>query len=217
MFEPNTRLKDSGNIFGGGYVDNSSVDYTNVFMYGGMVRGSLFGGGEIAAVGRGDVKEEEGSAVRVLNEIYDPGSTYIEMYGGQVLRDVFGGGRGYNNLGMTGSLYTDGYVFGKTEVHIRGGEVGSKAGLAEGYGNVFGGGDIGYVYSGSGKKVGERGGDESLTNGVPSDGGGYYYKDGVISKGMTEDCKVVIEPYCQVTGRSTEPPTTRVTTFLRTT
>ena len=47
------RLKDSGNIFGGGYVDNSSVDESNVTMYGGHVRNSLFGGGEIAAVGRG--------------------------------------------------------------------------------------------------------------------------------------------------------------------
>ena len=199
-FVPNDRLKDSGNIFGGGYIDNSSVDYTNVFMYGGTVRGCLFGGGEIAAVGRGDVKEEEGSAIRVLNAIYDPGSTYMEMYGGKVLRDVFGGGRGYNNLGMTGSLYTDGYVFGKTEVHIRGGEIGSKEGIAQGYGNVFGGGDIGYVYSGNGTKVGERGGDESLVNGVPADGGGFYFEGGDKAANMTEDCKVVIEPWCKVTG-----------------
>ena len=37
------RLNDSGCIFGGGYIDNSSVDVTNVKMYGGIVRNALFG------------------------------------------------------------------------------------------------------------------------------------------------------------------------------
>ena len=32
-------------------------------------------------------------------------------------------------------------------MHIHGGEVGSDKGMEQGYGNVFGGGDIGYVYS----------------------------------------------------------------------
>ena len=182
----NTRLIDAGNIFGGGYSDNGSVDNSEVKMYGGTVRGSVFGGGEIAAVGRGT----KGSGAGDANL---PGTTHIELYGGKVTRNVFGGGRGFNNLGETGKLGTDGYVFGNTEVHISGGEIGTEEGVAEGYGNVFGGGDVGFVYSGSGKKVGERGGDESLTDGVPSDGGGYYYKDGDIAKGMTEDCKVVVE------------------------
>lgn len=199
------RLKDSGNIFGGGYVDNSSVDESNVTMYGGHVRNSLFGGGEIAAVGRGViVASGEKNSIRNLQGIYKAGHTSVKLYEGFVHRNVFGGGRGYNNLGEGGKLYSDGYVFGQTEVDIHGGEVGTNAELANGNGNVFGGGDIGYVYSAYedsegalcfGKKSGVRydDGDE-----------GYYYKyengtwkmDGT-EKILTEDCKVLIEPHAR--------------------
>jgi len=200
------RLKDSGNIFGGGYVDNSSVDRTNVTMYGGHVRNSLFGGGEIAAVGRGVIQVSgEKNSVRTLQGIYKAGHTSVKLYDGYVHRNVFGGGRGYNNLGEGGKLYSDGYVFGQTEVGIHGGEVGTNAELANGYGNVFGGGDIGYVYSAYelpdgtlcvGKKSGTRydDGDE-----------GYYYKyeNGTWKKDggekiLTEDCKVLVEPHARV-------------------
>ena len=209
-FIPNTNLYDSGCIFGGGYVDNSSVDFTNVYMYGGQVRNSLFGGGEIAAIGRGTIHASgDKNSVRTLEGIYKGGKTFIEMYGGHVHRNVFGGGRGYNNLGKQGTLYSDGYVFGQTDVHIHGGEIGSVKELALGNGNVFGGGDIGYVYSAYqnaagnlcfGKKSGTRydDGDE-----------GYYYKyenNAYLTVGTgsekvpTEDCKVLIEPHCKVTG-----------------
>ena len=200
------RLKDSGNIFGGGYVDNSSVDRTNVTMYGGHVRNSLFGGGEIAAVGRGVIQVSgEKNSVRTLQGIYKAGHTSVKLYDGYVHRNVFGGGRGYNNLGEGGKLYSDGYVFGQTEVGIHGGEVGTNAELANGNGNVFGGGDIGYVYSAYelpdgtlcfGKKSGTRydDGDE-----------GYYYKyeNGTWKKDggekiLTEDCKVLVEPHARV-------------------
>ena len=202
------RLKDSGNIFGGGYVDNSSVDRSNVMMYGGHVRGALFGGGEIAAVGRGVINASgENNSVRTLQGIYKAGKTIVKLYGGYVHRNVFGGGRGYNNLGEGGKLYSDGYVFGQTEVDIHGGEVGTNAELANGNGNIFGGGDIGYVYSAYedsegalcfGKKSGVRydDGDE-----------GYYYqsKNGEFildggEKILTEDCKVLIEPHARVTS-----------------
>ena len=141
------QLKDYGSVFGAGYDDKSSSDYTDVKLYGGVVRGSLYGGGEISTVGRGRTGNLSGTD-RLVTNIYLPGSTHIEMYNGHVLRHVFGGGKGYNLYGYGGSneLYTDGYVFGKTEVYIRGGEVGTQEGLAEGYGNVFGGGDIGFVY-----------------------------------------------------------------------
>ena len=69
------------------------------------------------------------------------------MFDGHVHRNVFGGGRGYNNLGEGGHLFSDGYVFGQTLVHIHGGEIGTEDELIAGNGNVFGGGDIGYVYS----------------------------------------------------------------------
>ena len=202
------RLKDSGNIFGGGYVDNSSVDESNVTMYGGHVRNSLFGGGEIAAVGRGViVASGEKNSIRNLQGIYKAGHTSVKLYEGFVHRNVFGGGRGYNNLGEGGKLYSDGYVFGQTEVGIHGGEVGTNAELANGNGNVFGGGDIGYVYSAYensegalcfGKKSGTR---------YDDDDEGYYYqsKDGNFifdggEKILTEDCKVLVEPHARVTS-----------------
>jgi len=212
------RLYDSGCIFGGGYIDNSNVDETNVKMVGGHVRNALFGGGEIAAVGRGVIHASgENNSVRTLHGIYKAGKTNVDLFEGYVHRNVFGGGRGYNNLGEGGSLYSDGYVFGQTEVHIHGGEVGTTKELALGNGNVFGGGDIGYVYSayeyddngvrklGRGIKSGERYDDGKE---------GYYYKHKISSSGTftndadfetdgseyipTEDCKVLIEPHAKV-------------------
>ncbi len=212
-----SRLNDSGNIFGGGYIDNSYVDNTVVKMYGGHVRNALFGGGEIAAIGRGVITASgTDNSVRALQGIYKAGHTSVQLYSGHVHRNVFGGGRGYNNLGEGGTLYTDGYVFGQTEVNVYGGEIGTEAGVAQGYGNVFGGGDIGYVYSAyeqdgrlyRGKKSGTRydDGDE-----------GYYYKhngtdyvddDGTAISGgaekfMTQDCMVLIEPHAKVTEQVT--------------
>ena len=72
------RLYDSGCIFGGGYIDNSSVDVTNVKMYGGHVRNALFGGGEIAAVGRGIIQTSgTDNSVRTLQGIYKAGRTRL--------------------------------------------------------------------------------------------------------------------------------------------
>ena len=186
------RLSDCGNLFGGGYDDNSSVDFTNVTVWGGIIRNCVFGGGEIATVGRGKVKESDtDNKTRVLDAIYKHGKTNIEIFNGHVRRNVFGGGKGYNILGYGGihGFYTDGYVFGQTEVHIHGGEIGTEAGLAEGYGNVFGGGDVGFVY-GLGTATNESTG---------SPGHVYYKKDGQ----LTEDCKVVISPMLQIKKNGT--------------
>ena len=214
------RLYDSGCIFGGGYIDNSNVDITNVKMYGGHVRNAVFGGGEIAAIGRGIIiLSGQDNSVRNLKGIYKAGKTNVEIYEGHVHRNVFGGGRGYNNLGEGGTLYSDGFVFGQTVVKIHGGEVGTAESVDEvmgGYGNVFGGGDIGYVYSAYEKNgalcVGQK-----FPNSARYDDAmeGYYYrKEGgsYNSNGqyggswytdggeylLTEDCKVVVEPYCKV-------------------
>ena len=212
------RLYDSGNIFGGGYIDNSSVDVTNVKMYGGHVRNALFGGGEIAAIGRGIILASgEDNSVRTLKGIYKAGKTNVDLYEGHVHRNVFGGGRGYNNLGDGGTLYSDGYVFGQTEVHVYGGEIGTDKGLDMGYGNVFGGGDIGYVYSAYEKdgklfvgiKDGERYDDKYEGYYYAYDNGNepflpenYNYDEHdpkwVTDDGefiLTEDCKVLIEPH----------------------
>ena len=219
------RLNDSGCIFGGGYIDNSSVDFTNVKMYGGHVRNALFGGGEIAAVGRGIINASgQDNSVRVLQGIYKAGKATVELYEGHVHRNVFGGGRGYNNLGEGGTLYSDGYVFGQTEVRIYGGEVGTDKGMEKGFGNVFGGGDIGYVYSAYEKdgklfvgiKDGERYDDGwdgyyyayDLEQGLaPENYIPYITDDFVYDEDdpkwvkddtefvLTEDCKVLVEPH----------------------
>ena len=76
-------------------------------------------------------------------------------------------------------LTAKGFVYGTTEVNIYGGEVGTDAGIGLGYGNVFGGGNVGFVYSAKGKK---------------SDADGYYYDNDK----LTEDTKVVVKPYCLV-------------------
>ena len=211
-------MDDSGCIFGGGYIDNSSVDVTNVKMYGGHVRNSLFGGGEIAAVGRGIIEATgQDNSVRTLKGIYKAGKANVTLFEGNVHRNVFGGGRGYNNLGEGGTLYSDGYVFGQTEVDIHGGTIGTAKELARENGNVFGGGDIGYVYSAY-----EEGGElyVGIKDGNRYDNAkeGYYYaynngtnsydptssieeSKWVIDAGqyvLTEDCKVLIEPYARV-------------------
>ena len=211
--DQHNRLYDSGCIFGGGYIDNSSVDHTEVRMYGGTVRNSLFGGGEIAAIGRGTVTGID--KIRTLTGIYKAGSTLVGMHDGWVKRNVFGGGRGYNNLGENGKLFSDGYVFGHTEVHIHGGEIGTDEGVSRGEGNVFGGGDIGYVYSAYEDASGHLAVGQKSGTRYDNDKEGYYYKyEGTLlyntgSKAfvggnfvsgypLTEDCKVLVEPECKV-------------------
>ena len=227
-------LLNSGNIFGGGYAANSYTDNSKVYMYKGVVRGSVYGGGEIGPIGRGTVKSVTGAPIVNGNaNIFKAGKTNVYVIGGQVNRNVFGGGRGYDNWGGDGTeLYKDqpeilaqmdlqskGFVFGETDVHIYGGTIGTEETLEQGYGNVFGGGDIGFVYSGHGKRFGERGDALSTTDGLPVNGGGFYYKyyndDGTNvgnfaaakTNGMTMDCNVEVAPYCQVLdGQTLELP-----------
>ncbi len=193
----------AGNAFGGGYVVNSYVDNANVTMYGGTLRGSLYGGGEVGPIGRGTVRYASTAPYNnngLLNgdaRIFKAGKTRVKMYDGHVLRNVFGGGRGKDSWGGDGTMYMDenlkptldlkckGYVFGQTEVDIYGGEVGTSEGVAQGYGNVFGAGDIGCVYSATGTKSGVR---------YDKNKEGYYY-DG--EDHLTEDCRVLVEPWCK--------------------
>ena len=196
-------IEKAGNAFGGGYVVNSYVDKANVTMYGGTIRGSLYGGGELGPVGAGTTNSDFSTGTGVASNnvrIFRPGKTQVKMYDGHVLRNVFGGGRGQDSWGGDGTKYMDedvvaslrtnglfckGYVFGQTEVDIYGGEVGTDEGVAQGYGNVFGGGDIGCVYSATGSKDGNR-----YDNGKE----GYYYDS---QDKLTEDCKVLVEPWCK--------------------
>ena len=226
---PNTLLKDAGCVFGGGYDDKSFVDKTRLYLYDGYVRGSVFGGGEIAAIGRGSIAKNvvDGKTTYSLEGIYRPGKTNIEMYGAHVGRNVYGGGRGSDNLGRHGKLNTDGFVFGQTEVHIHGGEVGTMSGVADGDGNVYGGGDEGYVYSAYENADGSFGlgvkptdsqrykdiyqgyyfkhkwyGDTSTGSNIDSEG--FYTEDVTVGstttkeRMLTEDCKVLVEPRLKV-------------------
>ena len=224
-------LDKGGNVFGGGYVANSYVDRTHINMWDGFVRGSLYGGGEIGPVGRGTVhtdsiakytsyvKHNYGFEGCQPAAIYKGGKTQVYLWGGHVMRDVFGGGRGYDNWNGEGYFQSEeekqnmdrsskGYVFGSTDVHIRGGEIGTEAGVLLGYGNVFGGGNEGFVYSATGVKTGEQESDDQLVNGVPKTGGGFYYENPVVdgngnltnSDGLSRDCYIAIEPYCKVTA-----------------
>ena len=206
--EGDNLLDESGNVFGGGYVANSYVDISDVKVYGGIIRGGLYGGGEVGPIGRGTVKADAPTANAFINDaakIYKAGETHVTLYNGQVMRDVFGGGRGYDNWGgegymtdaekLTMDLSSKGYVFGSTDVQILGGEVGSDANLAKGYGNVFGGGNVGFVYSGLGTK-------KRLPVPGTDDYTSYYY-DGAGK--LTEDCRVLITPYCQVKSALTIP------------
>ena len=202
-------LELSGNVFGGGYVINSFVDTTNVKMYGGTVRGSLYGGGEIGPIGRGSIRyTATGCKTNGDAHIRHAGQTNVTMYDGKVLRNVFGGGRGKDSWGGDGTMYMapsvvatldmkcKGFVFGQTRVNIHGGEIGTDEGMAYGYGNVFGGGDEGTVYSAymtnNNKDV-----NVGTKSGKRYDGSkeGYYYIGETTA--LTEDCKVVIEPHAQ--------------------
>jgi hypothetical protein len=192
------RLSDCGNVFGGGYDDNSSVDESFVTVWGGVIRNSVFGGGEIATIGRGKVTESgDDNKTREVSAIYKYGGTNITVYNGQIKRNVFGGGKGYNILGYGGihGFYTDGYVFGQTKVYIHGGEIGTDAGLADGYGNVFGGGEVGFVY---GKGYLSDKTKEKISTDSP---GHIYYYDN--AGHLTEDCKVVIAPMLQIRKNGT--------------
>lgn len=181
-------LANNGNLYGGGFGDKAWAVNTNVEMYGGTIRHSLYGGGEIASVGFATMKIDEG----VIKEVdwtkpVTEGSTKVTMYGGTVERDVFGGGRGFSYT-LAGALeveniyYSSGFVFGKTEVNIHRGTVGTDETLKDEAGNVFGGGNIGYVYSVKGKKNG--------VDGNRFETGHYYDTEGK----LTEDCKVLITP-----------------------
>lgn len=212
-------IENAGNCFGGGYILNSYVDDSYVTLYNGNVRGSLYGGGELGPIGRGQNSDQYGPSGVPLSYpiIHKGGSTTVTMYGGHVMRDVFGGGRGEDSWGGDGTMFMSdaqkalsdfnakGFVYGTTRVNVHGGEVGTPEGVANGYGNVFGGGDIGFVYSSTGTKVGTDPNTLATSGahaGLPVDGGGYYYLNGDPDQGMTLDCSVDISPSCFVTSPS---------------
>ena len=191
-------LVKAGNIFGSGYVDDSNADFTKVTVYGGVVRNSVYGGGEIGTVGRGTRTVSAGDVVTI--GITKAGRTNVYVYGGHIRQDVFGGGRGYDNLDRSGEFGTAGYVFGSTNVVIRGGQIGTAENYTAengSHGNVFGGGNMGFVYS-------------KHKDSKNSDGYYVYSSDETAAESLdgaahtagelTEDCRVIVEPWCKVTA-----------------
>ena len=50
-----------GNVFGGGYAANSDVDIANITLWDGIIRNSMYGGGEIGVIGRGSRSVSNGT------------------------------------------------------------------------------------------------------------------------------------------------------------
>ena len=190
MAETDNMIED-GNLFGGGFGELAKTLNTNVKMYDGVIRNGLYGGGEVSSVGWGYVKDQvdatTGKKERVLDKVYEYGKTYVALYGGLVQADVFGGGRGWGYT-IEGAMmndettYTDGYVFGHTDVNIFRGTVGTDYSLKDengAHGNVFGGGNVGYVYGNSHKlTVAEKTAIDGMANvnkGLATTAG-YYYR-----------------------------------------
>ncbi len=171
------------NIFGGGYGEGAYTLNTNVIMNGGTVAKSLYGGGEIASVGLAKVLVD--GKVRLLDSSEEQvrlrkvGSTNVIMNGGLVTENLFGGGRGYSydadGAIVTGvNLNSDGFVFGTVKVRMSGGTIGTEDAVLAGKANLFGGGDMGYLFT---------------LDGVQSQDG-YWYKDGL----FTHDIDVLVKP-----------------------
>ena len=90
-------------------------------------------------MGRGTVHPDKPLGIEAIShsgaKIYKGGKTHVTLYGGHVMRNVFGGGRGYDNWGREGWMSEEekltmdrsskGFVFGSTDVNIRGGEIGT--------------------------------------------------------------------------------------------
>lgn len=186
-------MYEAGNAFGGGYAANSDVDIANLTLWDGIIRNSMYGGGEIATIGRGTQAKNASDQFEV--QIYKPGETHVTMWGGHVLRDVFGGGRGFNNWKTEDKSdgNTNGFVFGKTDVNIHNGTIGTLDGMTKGYGNVFGGGNVGFVYSQ-----------------YPKETDGWYYED-YGSKKLSEDTRVEVKAY----GKALETVSVGSTTYAK--
>ena len=145
-----------GSVFGGGYGTKDEIEEidanekvnqlgalvegnTNISMSSGHVRASVYGGGELAAVG-GNTKVTISGGKIGRDEVKAKGSDdddpgYV-MFGGMTMGNVYGGGKGDDSHTLVG------VVKGNTNVTI-------NAGATEGepfiYHNVYGGGAYGSV------------------------------------------------------------------------
>ena len=108
------------------------ADSTMVSVKDAVVKASVFGGGELAAVGGSTFVDISGNAEIGRNEVKpidDPDPGYV-MFGGWRMGNVYGGGRGSDKAAVAG------LVKGNTNVRIEGGHI---------YHNVYGGGALASV------------------------------------------------------------------------
>ena len=170
-----------GSVFGGGTGTTDDVEFTypvakadtlgayvadstRITLTNAKVKASVYGGGELAAVGGNTHVTISGTTEIGRNEVYgmdDENPGYVK-YGSWRMGNVYGGGRGSEKAAIAG------LVEGNTNVLISGGNV---------YHNVYGGGAIGSVgtfFVSEGPGPGRR----PIPAGVP-----YWNVDGEGTKG----------------------------------
>ena len=138
-----------GNVYGGGTGTTDDVtittpvanadtlgayvaDSTRITMTNAIVKASVFGGGELSAVGGSTYIDISGTTEIGRNEVRpksDPNPGYV-MFGSWRMGNVYGGGRGSEVAAVAG------LVKGNTNINIRGGNV---------YHMVYGGGALASV------------------------------------------------------------------------
>ena len=138
-----------GSVFGGGTGTTDDVamtdsvikadtlgayvaDSTRITLTNAIVKASVFGGGELSAVGGNTNVNISGTTEIGRNEVRpksDPNPGYV-MFGGWRMGNVYGGGRGSEKAAIAG------LVKGNTNVRIEGGNI---------YHNVYGGGALASV------------------------------------------------------------------------
>ncbi|MCR4918337.1 MAG: hypothetical protein K5928_00770 [Prevotella sp.] len=137
-----------GSVFGGGYgstieklmTNNGTVETspkftagllhagTTVSLQGGIVRASVYGGGEVASV-EGSSSVTVGGTAEVGHDRWVSGDV-VRYFGGATMGNVYGGGSGHRNIVRCGK------IFRNATVNITGGKI---------YHNVYGGGAFGTV------------------------------------------------------------------------
>ena len=154
---------------------------TYINMTGGHVRASVYGGGDLAAVGGSSNVNISGGEIGKGNEVYgaDYSKPYYVKYGGATMGNVYGGGNGSKRHPIVGAVQTN------TNVNIS-----ASDGVPEGqpfiYHNVYGGGALASV--GKFHPCGSETSDSDPTNpyapvnfiplGVPY---GWTHPDGTVS------------------------------------
>ena len=137
-----------GSVYGGGYGTEDKIaevttsdkadllgalvtSNSTITMSGGHVRASVFGGGELAALGGNtNVTISGGEIGRNEVKAKDDSNPGYVMFGGATMGNVYGGGKGSMDNSYTGQ------VMGNTNVNISGGSI---------YHIVYGGGALGSV------------------------------------------------------------------------